>query len=85
MLALDFQRASKHLAVMMILAILTVSLAALPPPGPDCFDELMLLWNAFATDANRYMQTSEANEEKRKSRREKIRKEWEAVNRCECF
>jgi hypothetical protein len=65
--------------------VLATSLCAVPPPGPDCFDELLLVWNAFAADANRYIRTVESKPEKRDQARARLRREWDAVQRCECW
>ena len=54
--------------------------------SPDaCFDQLLLRWNAFASDSNRHIQTVEAKPADREKAHSRLDREYEAVKALACW
>jgi hypothetical protein len=68
----------------MRLALLLMAFVSLDQPSA-CEEERMRLWNEFAADANAYTRRAVVDLKRDAKTREKLNREWAAVNRCECW
>jgi hypothetical protein len=80
----------RSLAVGLVAAVWLILLAPLITAAradtrEACYDELVLRWNQFASDANLHINTTDVRPEKHEKVHEKLRREWEQLQTLRCW
>jgi hypothetical protein len=75
------------LAAFVVLLLLLVLLLGGRAEGrpPDCFDQLLMEWNSFATDANNHMHVNDVKRANHEKAHAKLDREWEALHALACW
>jgi hypothetical protein len=76
-------------SLLLALTLLTIALfashARAETSSPACFDELLLRWNEFATDANRHVNTIEAKPTDQDKAHKRLDREWQSLKALACW
>lgn len=69
----------------LLFALLLLSTSHGRAETPDCFGELLLRWNEFASNANNHIQTNDVKRANHEKAHGKLDREWEALHALSCW